>query len=397
MSIVEFVQRYSTWPEREKWLLLREVAYKHLRDSFFVSPKSVDSFSYADFVKNYLGFCSVSIKGFEYKLTVNTISSFLEKYTASDLKNLISRGELNVVGNGSWSQLHMGTKKEKWDEMKKAVKFLLFGDEGKPLAEIEEDEVLERLRVVMEGNLSTGGFGRAKITPILLICDSKSRFGVWNSVSDEALHQMGLKTKSDLTSSRLVSHYALANKGLNKLKNDYSFRDLSDVDIFVWYYLEQLSSTLLPKTPKPAIRLQPSPPSYPSFEVKANPLVRTAVFSLMNALEFFQKAEERHRQGAMILMDQAAEYILKAKLYQIDHVKFMANQLERLEFEQAMQEVEKNTKIPDEEKFHLRKVHSARNYAQHRAVIPDSSWTREYMGWIYNFTRRWLCLQIRLG
>jgi hypothetical protein len=365
---------------------LREVAYKHLRDSFFASTESIDAISYPDFVKHYLGFCIVAIRGLEYKLTAGTISSFLAGYTVSDLRDLISRDELKVVGNASWSQLHMGTRREKWDEIKKVMKFLLFGVDRKPLSDIGEGEVLDRLRVVMEGNLSTDGFGRAKITPLLLICDQKNRFGVWNSVSDEALHQMHLKTKSDPTSSRLVSHYELANKGLNRLKNGYAFGDLSDVDIFVWYYLEQLPSASSPEAL--TVQVQHMPQPQPPSEVKANPLIRTAIFSLMNALEFFQRGEERHRQGAMILMDQAAEYVLKAKLYEIDHVKFIADQLEKLEFEQAIQEVEKHTKLADEDKFHLRKVHSARNYAQHRAVIPDSSWTREYMDWIYNFTRK---------
>jgi len=397
MSHAEIVQRYANWSEREKWLLLREVAYKHLRDSFFASPESIADISYLDFFKYYLGFCTIFINEFEYKLTVNTISNFLEKYTASDLKNLISEGKLKVVGNASWSQLHMGTKKEKWAEIKSAIQFLLFGNNGKSISVIEENEVLDRLKVVMEGSLSTAGFGRAKITPLLLICDSKDRFGVWNSVSDEALQQMKLKPKSDQTTSRLVTQYALANKGLNKLKNDHAFRNLSDVDVFVWYYLEQMSPTLIePGSIKvqlepiklAPLKLQLVPETRPSFEAKTNPLIRTATFSLMNALEFFQRGEERHRQGALILMDQATEYILKAKLYQVDHVKFMADQLERLEFEQALQEVEKHTRLLDEDKFHLRRVHGARNHAQHRAVIPDSSWTRVYMEWTYEFIRR---------
>ena len=91
---------------------------------------------------------------------------------------------------------------------------------------------------------------------------------------------------------------------------------------------------------------------------------------------------------AMIFMDQAAEYILRAKLYQVDHIKFIDNQLERLTFEEVLQEVEKHTKLIEEDKFHLRKVHGSRNYAQHRAAIPDSSWTREYMDWTYSFIRR---------
>jgi hypothetical protein len=386
MSLGEIVQRYKNWSEREKWLLLRKVAYEHLRDRFFASPKSIDGISYSDFAKYYLGFCTIGVGGLEHKLTVSTISSFLEKYSISYLENLMSKREIKVVGNASWSQLHMGTKKEKWDEIKRAMKFLLFGNDETPISNIEENEVLDRLRVVMEGSLSTDGFSRAKITPLLLICDSRNRFGVWNSISDKALYQMKLKPKGGLTSSRLVAHYVLVNEGLRRLKNDYAFMNFSDVDIFVWYYLDQVASYSSPESP--TANRQPASEQHLSHEVKTNPLIRTATFSLMNALEFFQRGEERHRQGALILMDQAAEYFLKAKLYQIDHVKFIADQLERLDFEQVMQEVDKHKKLLDEDKFHLRKVHSVRNYAQHRAVIPDSSWTREYMEWIYNFIRR---------
>lgn len=373
MSFAELVQNYMKWSEREKWLLLREVAYKHLRDSFFSSSKSIDNISYPDFKKHYLSFCNVVIRDLVYKLTVNTISSFLQKYSKSELNDLISKRELEVVGNASWSQLHMGTRKEKWHEMKKAMKFLLFGDDEKSINEIEYDEVIDRLRTVMEGKLLVGGFSRAKITPLLLICDSRDRFGVWNSVSDETLSRLRLKPKSNITKSRQISEYIVTNRALNKLKIDHAFRNLADVDIFVWYYLAQVE----------AQRPPPLPP-----EPIENPLIHTAIFSLMNALEFFQIGEERHRQGAMIFMDQAAEYILKAKLYQLNHLRFMEKQLEKFNFEQAMQEVEKYTKLLDEDKFHLKRVHRARNYAQHRAVVPDSSWTREYIDWIYKFFRR---------
>ena len=55
----------------------------------------------------------------------------------------------------------------------------------------------------------------------------------------------------------------------------------------------------------------------------------------------------------------------------------------------AIQEIEKKgIIILHEEKVELKKVHRARNYAQHRAVIPNSIWTREYMNWIYKFMKR---------
>jgi len=54
-----------------------------------------------------------------------------------------------------------------------------------------------------------------------------------------------------------------------------------------------------------------------------NPVLTISLYSLLNALEFFQGAEERHRQATIILMDLAVEYALKAKLYQTDPVKFI--------------------------------------------------------------------------
>jgi len=135
-----------------------------------------------------------------------------------------------------------------------------------------------------------------------------------------------------------------------------------------------------------------APTASPWVEVK-NPLFKTAIYSLMNALEFFQKGEERHRQGSLIFMDQAVEYILKAKLYQINPIKFLESQLEQLDYRLAMQEVERcGVRIYEGEKVQLRKVHGARNYAQHRAVIPDSIWTREYIDWVYKFMKRF-CLE----
>jgi len=130
-------------------------------------------------------------------------------------------------------------------------------------------------------------------------------------------------------------------------------------------------------------------PVHPRWIGVFNPLFRTALYSLMNALEFFQQGEERHRQGALIFMDQAVEYALKAVLYELDRTRFLESHLERLGYEDAIMEVEKNgIIILREEKVELRKVHGTRNYAQHRAVIPDSNWTREYMRWVYNFMKR---------
>ena len=137
---------------------------------------------------------------------------------------------------------------------------------------------------------------------------------------------------------------------------------------------------------------RPLGPIEPGFSDRMrirNPLLRTALYSLMNALEFFLKGEERHRQAALIFMDQAVEYVLKAALYEHDRARFLESFLERLGYEDSIKEVEKiGITISREEKIELKRVHGARNYAQHRAVIPDSNWTREYMEWVYNFMKR---------
>lgn len=239
MSINSIVEKYMECEEREKWLLLRKIAYQQLRNRFFSSPKDIELISHVDFKRYYLNFGSISIGGFEHKLTVNTISDVLRDYNISKLEELAGRGEIEVIGNASWSQLHMGFRKEKWQDVKNGIRYLLFGEQNRPLSKIEESEVITRLRRVLEWDLSVDGFGRAKVTPMLLICDEKDRFAVWNSVSDEALYELKLKPKTDITKSRSVSEYLRANQALNMLKAEYGFRDLSDVDLFVWYFLKE--------------------------------------------------------------------------------------------------------------------------------------------------------------
>lgn len=128
------------------------------------------------------------------------------------------------------------------------------------------------------------------------------------------------------------------------------------------------------KTEKPAKRKQ-----------LFNPILTMSVYSLLNAFEFFQKGEERHRQATIILMDLAVEYVLKAKLYKTDPVRFLESQLEQLDLFGAIREVKKECQISKEKELELSQIHNARNYAQHRARIPDSPTTRQHMTWAYSF------------
>ena len=127
--------------------------------------------------------------------------------------------------------------------------------------------------------------------------------------------------------------------------------------------------------------------------IPPNPLLETAIYSLLNALELFQGTEERHRHGAIVLMDQAVEFALKAVLYQKNEVEFLRREYGQLNFHKALEKVgQVGVFISDSEKFSLRGLHSRRNAAQHRAEIPSSPWCRKCMIQAYNFLKRF-CLE----
>jgi hypothetical protein len=126
-----------------------------------------------------------------------------------------------------------------------------------------------------------------------------------------------------------------------------------------------------------------------------NPFLGMSVYSLMNALELYQKNEERHRFGAIILMDLSVEYIMKAKLYQLNPAEFMGGQQE-LGFADLMKKDEKIGFVGDE-KTYLSRVHIVRNFAQHRGSIPDSLVTQEYMQWLSQFINRFSSENFKLN
>jgi len=254
LSARSFVEEYFGWADREKWLVLRDVAYNRLRKILFSSPETVDNVSEQEFRRNFLSFGSVIINNYENKLTVTNIPRFLGRFTVSRLEELAKSKEINVIGNASWSNIHMSFRKDRWQQVRSGIKYLLFGENGTPLKRIRSSTIYDRLGRVLQYDLSILGFGRAKITPLLLICDERNRFGVWNSVSEEALHKLRLKQRTDITKSRMLSEYILANEQFNYLRDEYGFKDLVDVDLFLWYVMTKKS--------------QPPPPPEPTGEDK---------------------------------------------------------------------------------------------------------------------------------
>ena len=119
-------------------------------------------------------------------------------------------------------------------------------------------------------------------------------------------------------------------------------------------------------------------------EIPVNPLLTMSMYSLWNALESFHAGDERHRQAAIILMDLAVEYAVKAKICQNDPVRLILD-LEQLEFFPSLQELKRGGSLSRVDEVKLTKIHYTRNYAQHRGAIPDSPSTRQYVEWTTEF------------
>ena len=373
MSINEIIDGYLKWEEREKWLLLRDLAFRQLRNRFFSFPEKIDQSSHVDFRKYYLGFCTVSLKGFKYKLSTKNISDFLNRYSVSELKGLINSGNIEVIGNASWSQLHMGFRKDKWPDVKKSIRYLLFDEHGKSVSEMNEDEVIERLGRVLEGDMAVAGFGRAKVTPLLLICDRKARFGVWNSVSDDALDRLGLKPKSDVTRSRRTSDYLIANKALNELKETYGFRDLADVDIFVWYFLEK---TEMPRRARKAkAKVKPLDPYLAIIKEK------------IEEAEHYLQEERIFPETIVKLSFEAVMYTLMRRIIDLKGTKLIEDlrRQKKLYFETLIGILRKEGE-PIDSYVQLELLRDLRNRVEHEAFKA----TKQNAMWAYNVARSFI-------
>jgi predicted transcriptional regulator len=120
--------------------------------------------------------------------------------------------------------------------------------------------------------------------------------------------------------------------------------------------------------------------------IPVNPLLTMAMYSLWNALESFHAGDERRRQAAIILMDLAVEYALKAKICHNDPVKFVFD-LEHLNFSSTLKELKRGGSLSKEDEAKIVKVHNTRNRAQHRGAIPDLPSTRQLATWTRDFLR----------
>jgi hypothetical protein len=84
------------------------------------------------------------------------------------------------------------------------------------------------------------GFGKALASAILLVC-YPTKYGVWNSTSEEAIKRLGLWPSFN-SKNTIGEKYEVINEILLKISNDLSM-DFWTLDSFWWYFLETTKDT----------------------------------------------------------------------------------------------------------------------------------------------------------
>jgi len=251
-SIEEYCKHYfdnynAKYHHRDAWLKIREIRYKQIRDNHFY----LDTDSKA-FKKEVLQFW----EGNKYYGGY----SYGESYTKTDKdewilfqnrigETLAAEETLNKVnslvlhGNYSWSMLFMGGDIAKdISKLRKTVKYLLD----------EKINIAERVNNVLrpDGKHKIDGMSNGKST-VFLHMAYPGKYGVWNGPVDGAFKILSkVDERFKIKESDLGEKYEKINKLLNYLKSEYSFKkykngfkNLSDVDIFVWYVADKFSES----------------------------------------------------------------------------------------------------------------------------------------------------------
>jgi len=230
---------------RDAWLKIREIRYKQIRNNNFYLDTDSETFK-----KEVLQFWEGDkyCKGYNYGesyMRTNDEEKILfqnrdgetpkAEIVLSEIDNLILRG------NYSWSNLHMGGNiTEDMSKLSKTVKYLLD----------EKINIKKRINNVLndDGKYRIKGMNKGKNT-IFLHMKYPDKYGVWNGPVDSTFR---ILDKSDyrfkIRESNLGKKYKKMNDLLNWLKNEYNskkykngFKNLSDVDIFVWYIADKFS------------------------------------------------------------------------------------------------------------------------------------------------------------
>lgn len=231
---------------RKAWLLLRKKRYQEIVDNGSYLGTDAEIFK-NEVMKFWAG--KDGVKGWSDRNSwikkKNSDEWILFHDKQADIPNYekiienLNNGSLDLCGNYSWSKLSMGVRYGAiTDDMQKLKETLYYLFD-------ENIDIADRFNKAME----IAGMGHGKVSMFLHI-KYPNKYGVWNSCTDATF-----KILSEFDDSRFNiggsdngEKYKKINEQLRwLLKNhkqedensSYGFKNLSDVDIFVWYVANQ--------------------------------------------------------------------------------------------------------------------------------------------------------------
>jgi MoxR-like ATPase len=209
--------------EEVKQRILNEVLIKTQSSEIHLSPEA------EEFIEKFKGDAEVQrwleekVKAFNKWREVFRVEN-LDKLTADDFRRFLS-----VKENRSWDGIQRQSKVYKdIGKLRRTLKYLVSGLNDQTMEEIKEklDNIL-----TSDGEYKIKGLGRAIITGIMHICDTKNRLGVLNKQVVEAFEKLGLPSPDP--SSSPGQQYLAYNEILGFLGRKYGL-NLYQVDMLMF-------------------------------------------------------------------------------------------------------------------------------------------------------------------
>ncbi|MEM2507624.1 MAG: AAA family ATPase [Nitrososphaeria archaeon] len=205
----DFIEKFKQDPENRRWLEEKVKAFNKWRAIF--SLKNIDNL------------------------------------TAEEFKKFLS-----IKENRSWDGIQRQPSVYKdINKLRRTLKYLVDGLNDQPLEEIKIklDNILGQ-----DGEYKIDGLGRAVVTAIMHICDTKNRLGVLNKQVVEAFKKLNLPKPSDSASPG--EQYLAYNRILNLLARRYGL-NLYQVDMLMFKIAKEYV---------PGKSLETEPPPQPTFK-----------------------------------------------------------------------------------------------------------------------------------
>jgi len=229
-SITECCNHYFKNPDREIWLKIKEKRYKQIKDNDFYLNTNTEIFK-NEVLKFWAGrennngwnFRNALIRKADNKEWLLFQDENGEIVDGKRIIKELDKNNLELHGNYSWSMLYRhGDITADMKKLKNTLGYLFD----------ESIDISKRFFEVVDNNGSykIEGMGQGKASALLHI-KYPEKYGVWNGCTDMALKILKFEVKG----GNVGGKYKKINELLKWLKKEHGFKNLSDVDIFIWH------------------------------------------------------------------------------------------------------------------------------------------------------------------